>query len=128
MEENNRKSMQNDENNGSKIINSITNSTVYNKLVRDKIPEVIRLDNQIPIIHFANDEEYRKKLNEKLLEEVKEYNKENNQEELADILEVIYALCDLESIDLNQLEEVRKEKLKKKGGFKDKIILERIDY
>jgi predicted house-cleaning noncanonical NTP pyrophosphatase (MazG superfamily) len=96
----------------------------YNKLVRDKIPEIIKSKGAVPISHIANDEEYRQKLKEKLQEEVDEFLKDSNQEELADILEVIYALCEFEDIDFNQLELLRKDKSQKRGGFKDKIILD----
>lgn len=72
----------------------------YNKLIRDKIPEIIKNKGAVPIIHIAS------------------------EEELADILEVIYALCDLYDIDKDKLEQLRKDKAEKRGGFKDKIILD----
>lgn len=96
----------------------------YNKLVRDKIPDIIKQDNNIPITHIANDEEYWQKLKEKLKEEVEEFLKESNEEELADILEIIYAIRDFKGIDAERLESLRKEKAKKRGGFKEKIILD----
>jgi len=96
----------------------------YDKLVRDKIPEIIRSKGIISKTHIASDEEYRQKLKDKLQEEVDEFLKDSNEEELADILEVIYALCDLYKIDKDSLEQTRKEKAEKKGGFKDKIILD----
>lgn len=96
----------------------------YNKLVRDKIPEIIKNKGAVPIMHIASDDEYQQKLKAKLQEEVNEFLEDSNKEELADILEVIYALCDLYKIDKDELEQVRKEKLEKRGGFKDKIILD----
>lgn len=61
----------------------------YNKLIRDKIPDIIKRSGGNPIIHIANGSEYLEKLNEKLKEEVSEFINENNEEELVDILEVI---------------------------------------
>lgn len=96
----------------------------YNKLVRDKIPEIIKKKNAVPITHIASDDEYWQKLKEKLQEEVDEFMKDANNEELADILEVIYAICDCQKIDKNKLELLRKKKAEERGGFKDKIILD----
>lgn len=98
----------------------------YNKLVRDKIPEIIKADGQIPVTHIANDEEYGKKLLEKLQEEVDEFLKEKNTEELADILEVIDAICKLKNINLKKLQQIKKQKAISRGEFKNKIILEEI--
>ena len=98
----------------------------YNKLVRDKIPEIIRSNGKVPIMHFASNEEYKKRLKAKLQEEVTEFLEDSNKEELADILEVIYALCNLYGFDKNELEKTRKDKIKKRGGFKKKIILDNV--
>jgi len=96
----------------------------YNKLVRDKIPEIIKNKGAVPIAHIADDEEYWQKLKEKLQEEVDEFLKDSNEEELADILEVIYAICDFKNFDKEKLELLRKKKTEERGGFKDKIILD----
>jgi len=96
----------------------------YNKLVRDKIPEIIKKNGDVPITHIATEDEYQEKLLAKLQEEVDEFYKDSNAEELADILEVIYALGDLYGIDKEELEQLRKAKAEKRGGFKDKIILD----
>ena len=100
------------------------NCMKYNKLVRDKIPEIIKKKNAVPITHIADDKEYWQKLKEKLKEEVDEFLEDGNEEELADILEVIYAICDFKKIDKNKLELLRKKKAEQRGGFKDKIILD----
>jgi predicted house-cleaning noncanonical NTP pyrophosphatase (MazG superfamily) len=71
----------------------------YNKLVRDKIPEIIKRKGKKPIIHVANKKEYWQALKQKLKEEVEEFLKTPNKEELADILEIIYAICDFKKID-----------------------------
>lgn len=96
----------------------------YNKLVRDKIPEIIREKGAIPKIHVASEEEYGTKLREKLSEEVQEYLEDPCIEELADILEVVYALCSLKGISKKKLEKVREKKVFERGGFEQKIILE----
>ena len=97
---------------------------MVNKLVRDKIPEIIKKDGKTPIIHVADDNEYWEKLKIKLKEEVDEFLKKSNEEELSDILEVIYAISDFKNIDKKHLENIRKKKIEKKGGFKSKIILD----
>ena len=96
----------------------------YNKLVRDKIPEIIKKKGEVLITHIASDDEYWKKLKEKLQEEVDEFLKNSNKEELADILKIIYVLRDLYKIDKDKFEQLRKEKVDKRGGFKNKIILD----
>ena len=98
----------------------------YNKLVRDKIPEIIKQKGENPITHIANDEEYWEKLKEKLEEEVKEFLENSNQEELVDILEVIYAIQDFKKINKEKLENLRKKKAEERGVFKNKIILDEV--
>ncbi len=98
----------------------------YNKLVRDKIPEIIKQDNSIPTTHIADDKEYWDKLKNKLKEEVDEFLKESTEEELADILEIVYAIRDHMKINPEKLEEIRKQKAQKRGGFKKKIILDHV--
>ena len=96
----------------------------YNKLVRDKIPEIIKNKGEVPITHVASDDEYWEKLKEKLQEEIDEFMKDNNEEELVDVLEIIYAICTHKKIDMKELELLRKKKAEERGGFKDKIILD----
>ncbi len=98
----------------------------YDKLVRDKIPERISQEGEVPITHIADDEEYWEKLKEKLKEEVDEFLENNNNEELSDILDVINTICDFKNIDRDKLEIFRKKKLEEKGGFKNKIILDEV--
>ena len=87
----------------------------YNKLVRDKIPEIIKGKGAVPITHIASDDEYQQKLKAKLQEEVDEFLEDSNEKELADILEVIYELCDLYKIDKDKLEQLRKAKAENRG-------------
>jgi len=99
----------------------------YNKLVRDKIPEIIKRNKKNPIIHIADEEEYWEKLKEKLKEEVNEFLEESNEEELADIFEVIDAICDFKKFNKEEIKIIQKEKAEKRGGFKKKIILEKVE-
>lgn len=96
----------------------------YNKLVRDKIPEIIKEAGQIPVTHIASPEEYEIKLKGKLQEEVNEFLKDSNTNELADILEVVYALSNLYQTDEYKLESIRKEKAEQRGTFTKRIILD----
>ncbi|MCX6751095.1 MAG: nucleoside triphosphate pyrophosphohydrolase [Candidatus Pacearchaeota archaeon] len=98
----------------------------YNKLVRDKIPNIIKEDGKNPISHIAEDEEYWEKLKEKLTEEVNEFLKESNEEEIADIIEVINAICRFRKFDKNKLDYIKKQKAEKRGRFDNKIILDEV--
>ena len=98
----------------------------YNKLIRDKIPEIIKQEGKIPLTHLADEKEYWEKLKEKLKEETDEFLENSNEEELSDILEVINVICEVKKIDRDKLELLRKKKLEKKGGFKNKIILKEV--
>lgn len=95
------------------------------KLVRDKIPEIIKNNGKNPITRIANEEEYSKALREKLLEEAKEFNDSGNIEEIADILEVIYAILKTEKMNFSDLEKIRVKKANKRGSFDKRIILEK---
>ncbi len=98
----------------------------YNKLVRDKIPEIIRNDGKTCDVEILSDEKYLEMLDVKLDEELAEYHKEQNVEELADLLEVISAAAEARGCSREQLEAVRKKKLEKRGGFKEKILLKTV--
>jgi len=98
----------------------------YNKLIRDKIPEIIKKVNKKPITHIASEEEYWKKLKEKLLEETKEFIEEPNEEELSDILEVINAICKYKNFSRERINKIQKEKAEKRGSFNKRIILDEV--
>ena len=98
--------------------------TKYNKLVRDKIPEIIRQNGDEPVTHIANDDEYREKLFEKLQEEISEFIENTTPEELADILEVIDAIIDEQEYDRGELAELKEKKAKERGGFSERIVLD----
>ena len=97
---------------------------VYNKLVRDKIPEIIRVEGRTVKSRILNDQEYRAELNKKLQEEVKEYLNDNNVEELADIVEVIYGILSSMDVSLKEFESIRMSKANKRGAFQNKVFLE----
>lgn len=96
---------------------------VYNKLVRDKILEIIKTNGQKSTHKILTAEEYAVELTKKLVEEVEEYKKDKNTDELADIMEVVYALANLHSCTAEELEKIRAEKAEKRGGFEKKILL-----
>lgn len=91
------------------------------KLVRDRIPEIIRNDGKKPIIEILSNEEYLRELDKKLNEEVAEYQADKSIEEMADILEVLYAVCEARGHSVEELLQMKEFKREKRGGFKDKI-------
>ena len=99
---------------------------VYNKLVRDKIPEIIEQDGKKCTMRVLNDEEYLKALDAKLDEELAEYHKDQNVEELADLLEVLYAVAEARGFTKDEVEAVRERKAEKRGQFKEKLFLESV--
>lgn len=96
---------------------------IYNKLVRDRIPEIIRTKGSECSTRILSDEEYKDALDKKLGEELAEYLGSHDPEELADLLEVIYACAALQSLSPADLERIRAEKADKRGSFADKILL-----
>ena len=95
----------------------------YNKLVRDRIPEMIRAQGETPVVRVLDEAEYRRCLEDKLDEEVAEFHASGDIEELADILEVVYALCRAKGHTLEELREVCLAKREKRGGFDGRIFL-----
>ena len=95
----------------------------YNKLVRDRIPEIIEATGGKCNVKILSDEEYIKMVDAKLDEELAEYHADQNIEELADLLELVYAATLARGHTLEELEHVRAEKAKKRGAFKGKIFL-----
>jgi predicted house-cleaning noncanonical NTP pyrophosphatase (MazG superfamily) len=96
----------------------------YHKLVRDNVPEIIKKNGGSPVFHVAELDEYAAKLQEKLSEEVQEYFEKPNLENLADIIEVSYALGLLLQTPAQQIEEIRQKKRQERGGFAKGIILD----
>lgn len=104
---------------------------LYNKLVRDKIPEVIKKTGKSYRVRTLNHHEYIIELKKKLTEEVDEYLNAPDDaeaiEELADILELIHALAKIHNSTINEVEAIRVEKANKRGGFQDKVFLIDVD-
>lgn len=100
---------------------------VYNKLVRDKIPEIIEADGKLCKIRVLPNDEYIAALELKLNEEVAEYQVDKSLEEMADVLEVLYAICVARGYSLDELEKMRIMKAQKRGGFNEKVFLEYVD-
>lgn len=96
----------------------------YDKLIRDKIIEIIEAKGGQAKWHVATEEEYRAKLKEKLLEEVKEFNEAENVEEMADVFEVITAWLAYKGWAIEEIIATQKEKREKRGGFEKRIVLE----
>ncbi|MFA6081834.1 MAG: nucleoside triphosphate pyrophosphohydrolase [Patescibacteria group bacterium] len=95
----------------------------YNKLVRDRIPEIIKSKGGEFKTRILSDDEYKVELDKKLSEEIKEYQADQNMDELADLLEIIYAIAENNGVSKEELEKIRVDKAAKRGGFKDKIFL-----
>ena len=98
----------------------------YNKLVRDRIPEIIESSGNNCVTEILSDEEYLKMLDAKLDEELAEYHADQNIEELADMMEVIRACAGARGYTIEELECVRSDKAAKRGGFEKKILLKAV--
>jgi len=94
------------------------------KLVRDRIPEIISASGGDPRISILDEAAYRAALRAKLAEEVDEFLEGNQVEELADVLEVVYALGRLEGLTPERLETLRADKLAERGGFERRLMLD----
>lgn len=98
----------------------------YNKLVRDRIPEIIENSGRKAIVEKASEEAYIMLLREKLNEECKEYQESKNTEELADLMEVIYAILDYNDVSIEEFENIRQQKVANRGAFKERYLLKEV--
>lgn len=100
---------------------------IYNKLVRDNISNIIEKDGEIPVIRILSDNEYKKELYKKLLEECNELVSATTSDEIieeaADVFEVLCAISELEGENIDKVIKTSKEKKDKKGGFTKKTFL-----
>ena len=100
---------------------------IYNKLVRDRIPEIIEADGKRCVTEILDDGKYLEMIDAKLDEELVEYYKDQSVEELADLVEVVYAAAKARGYTIEQLEEVRVKKAEKRGGFDREILLVEVE-
>lgn len=95
----------------------------YDKLIRDRIPEIIEKSGKKCITETMDTDTYIRYLDEKLNEELAEYQANKSLEELADLLEVIYAVVKARGYRIEELEQVRREKAEKRGAFEKRLLL-----
>jgi predicted house-cleaning noncanonical NTP pyrophosphatase (MazG superfamily) len=100
---------------------------IYNKLVRDRIPAIIAASGKQCTTEILSDSEYQQKLNQKLQEELDEYLQDQDLSELADLLEVIYAVAQAKGMIKEGLEQIRAVKQEQRGGFEQKILLVEVE-
>lgn len=100
------------------------NKIIHDKLVRDKIPNIIENNNKHSKTYIADQEEYKVRLLAKLVEEAKELQEDPCIEELADIMEVIESIKLSFNFSDQSIRSTKDAKKEARGGFKDKIILE----
>ena len=100
---------------------------IYNKLVRDLIPHIIEKDGKTCVTHILDESQYIAEVNKKMHEELAEYEEANSAEEaveeLSDLLELIHAAATYHGVTIDELETVRAEKAKARGGFNERIYL-----
>ncbi len=97
--------------------------TEYHKLVRDKIPQIMESHGEKPVVRLLDGEEFHAALEQKLREETREYLESRELTELADILEVVCALCKADGYALDQLTAAYRSKNQARGGFDKGIFL-----
>ena len=105
--------------------------TTYNKLVRDKIPQIIKENKQTPVIRKLNEEEFTEELFKKLKEETQEIieaknNKKELMKEISDVYEVIDTIIDLYKLDKDLTLKLQKDRKEKRGNFEERIFLESV--
>lgn len=97
--------------------------TLYHKLVRDRIPEIIASSGRRCDIRILDDEAYLDALDQKLSEELAEYQESKSMEELADLLEVIHAVARARGSSMEEIESIRVKKASQRGAFDKRILL-----
>ena len=98
----------------------------HNKLVRDRIPQIIMQSGKTCITRTLSDDEYLSALDAKLQEELNEYLADGSMEELADLLEVMMAAAEARGHTFAEVEAIRRDKAEKRGGFRERIWLESV--
>ena len=98
----------------------------YDKLIRDKIPEIIEQSGKKCIVEVMDNDTYIEYLDQKLNEELAEYQQDKSIEELADLLEVMYAVVTARGYSVAELERIRLEKAEKRGAFEKRLLLKSV--
>ena len=104
----------------------MTKEINYNKLIRDKIPQLIEAAGKKYELHKADDKEYLQSLLAKVKEELQEFEEQPSLEEMADIFEVLTALIDYFGFDEEKIREYQEKKRKERGAFKKRLILDKV--
>lgn len=99
-------------------------AVIHEKLVRDRIPEIIEASGKTCVTRILSDTEYLAALDAKLQEELNEYLADGSMEELADLLEVMMAVAEARGHSFEEVEAIRRQKAEKRGGFRKRIFLE----
>lgn len=99
----------------------------YDKLVRDRIPAVVRENGETPVYHVVEGDALAVRLREKLCEEATEFREEGSVDELADVLAVVDAIFAHTGLDRDEVATVRREKRAERGGFDEGIVLDAVD-
>ena len=98
----------------------------YSKLVRDRIPEIVESSGKSCVCEVLSDEQYIEMLDAKLNEELAEYQESKSMEELADLLEVMWAVARARGSSIEEVEAIRIEKAEERGGFEKKLLLKEV--
>ncbi len=99
----------------------------YEKLVRDRIPEMIEKSGSRCVTRILEEGEYREMLRRKLSEELEEYLESGEAEELADLLEVMRAAAEAQGVAWEEIERIRQKKKAARGGFEKRILLLQVE-
>lgn len=100
---------------------------IYNKLVRDNIPDIIKNQGKTPYVSVLDDKRYNTQLRKKLKEEVREYLISEEIEELADIIEVVEAIANHKGSSLEKVLEIKEKKAVKNGKFEKRLFLKKVE-
>jgi predicted house-cleaning noncanonical NTP pyrophosphatase (MazG superfamily) len=99
----------------------------YNKLIRDKIPQLIKESGRKPTTRILNDEEYFEALINKVVEEIEEYRESGNEEELADVFEVLDSIVKFKDYEPMHIDYLKIKKKEARGTFDQRIFLEEVE-
>ena len=101
-------------------------SIKYNKLVRDRIPEIVEKSGKRAMIEELEPQAYKKYLDQKLEEELQEYLEADSVDELADLVEVVYAILKYKGVEVKDFENIRKKKAEERGAFDKRLLLKEV--